>query len=155
MLSKALACFLLASGTLTPLNEDGYRELVAKYKNKVLLVSFWATWCEPCRVELPRLAALQRQLPARDFSLVTVSIDEPEQGDQARRLLTLRGPAYMATIQNRDAFINAVDPGWSGALPALFLYDRHGALVRAFTRDPDLNEVSRAVRKLIRNAVSP
>src|SRR5260370_22456699 len=48
---------------------------LAEYRGKVLLLNIWATWCLPCRVEMPSLERLHRQLAGSDFRLVSVSID--------------------------------------------------------------------------------
>ncbi len=44
-------------------------------KGKVLLLDFWATWCPPCRVEIPHLLAINRQFKNKDFILISVSLD--------------------------------------------------------------------------------
>jgi thiol-disulfide isomerase/thioredoxin len=144
---------LLAGAGLTPVDERGYRALIAEHGNKVLLVSFWATWCEPCRAEMPELAAMEREFPAKDFRLATVSIDEPEQADEARRVwgkAGFRGRGYIGNFADRNRFIDGVDTRWSGALPAAFLYDRAGRLVKAFTGDVDVREVKRGVGEALR-----
>jgi thiol-disulfide isomerase/thioredoxin len=46
-----------------------------KWKGRVVLVNLWATWCAPCRKEMPTLADLQKQLGSRDFEVVAVSVD--------------------------------------------------------------------------------
>ena len=66
----------LLAGQLTPLDQAGFAALINSHRGKVVLVDFWATWCDPCREELPKLVALSRKLP---FELITVSADEPEQ----------------------------------------------------------------------------
>ena len=48
----------------------------ADYRGKVVLLNVWATWCEPCRVEMPSLERLHRRLAGTDFRVVSVSIDE-------------------------------------------------------------------------------
>jgi thiol-disulfide isomerase/thioredoxin len=145
-----LFAFLLAA--LKPVDEAAYQPLVASHRGEVLLVDFWATWCDPCREELPKLAGLQAKLAARRFRLVTVSCDEPEQSEDAEKLLRsmrLREPFYLKRAENNDRFINSIDPQWSGALPALFLYGRHGRLVRSFVGEVELADVEAEIRKLL------
>ena len=150
-LAKGLLCLMAAAG-LQPVDEGRYRELVASQKGKVLLVDFWATWCDPCREELPQLAKLAARLPGRDFQLATISSDEPEQAADALKLLQadqIREPLYIKSAADNDHFINSIDPKWSGALPALFLYDRSGRLARSFIGEVEMKDVEAAVRKLL------
>src|SRR5882672_8901471 len=94
----ALVGMAQAQSKLTAVDETGYPKLVAGYKGKVLLVDFWATWCKPCRAEMPELAKLSKRLAARGFALVTVSSDEPEQEAAAANVLKndgVTGPAYL------------------------------------------------------------
>jgi thiol-disulfide isomerase/thioredoxin len=53
--------------------EDGAEMTLAAYEGKVLLVNFWATWCAPCRKEMPSLAALQDEFGVEDFAVVTIA----------------------------------------------------------------------------------
>ncbi len=50
------------------------------YKGKVVLLDFWATWCPPCRRELPNVVAAYTQYHDKGFEIVSVSLDEPRQG---------------------------------------------------------------------------
>jgi thiol-disulfide isomerase/thioredoxin len=158
---KRLAfAFLLTSAALwpagparlDPLDEAGFRQLLAASKGKVLLVNFWATWCAPCREEMPLLVKLEAAYRARGFRLVTVSADEPEDARQALEFLQKVGvpqPAYIKRAANDDKFITAVDAKWSGALPALFLYDKSGRKVRSFIGEADFKLLETEIRKLL------
>src|SRR3954468_13260269 len=55
---------------------DGKDVSLAQYKGKVVLVNFWATWCDPCRVEIPWLIEMQQKYSARGFTVLGVAMDE-------------------------------------------------------------------------------
>jgi thiol-disulfide isomerase/thioredoxin len=137
---------------LIPVNEGGFQKLVDSHKGKVVLYDFWATWCAPCRAEMPQLAVLQEKLRARGLQIVTISADEQDHKAAAEKFLAMfrvDGPAYLKQAEDDDRFINAIDPKWSGALPALFLYDRTGHKVRSFIGETDMAALETAVRKLL------
>jgi thiol-disulfide isomerase/thioredoxin len=96
---------------------------------RAVLVNVWATWCEPCRAELPGLVRFYQAHKARGLRLVMVSADG--EGDRAAVEAALRevgfdGPAFIKRGDD-DAFVNGIEPRWSGALPATVLYDGAGA----------------------------
>jgi thiol-disulfide isomerase/thioredoxin len=137
---------------LLPVDEAGYTKTLAARKGKVVLVNFWATWCEPCRQEMPALAKMAAALKAQGFELVTISADEPEDEKDAVAFLVkaqIQEPAYLKKVKNDDAFITQIDPKWSGALPALILYDRTGKKVKTWVGETDLKELEAAVKKLL------
>ena len=143
---------LLLAVNLLPVDETGYRKLIEANRGKVVLVDFWATWCEPCREEMPKLAALERSLRSRGFVLVTISADEPEQAGAADAFLKksgVRGRTYRRQVANDQQFIDSIDAKWRGALPALFLYDRSGTKVRSFIGETAEGEVEAAVKRLL------
>jgi thiol-disulfide isomerase/thioredoxin len=146
------AFFAPAQTKLTPLDEAAFRKLIAAGKGKVLLVDFWATWCKPCRAETPALVSLEAKLRARGFQLITVSADEPEQETAAAKFaseMRVPGTAYIRKAKDDDKFINFVDPKWTGALPAMFLYDRAGRKVKAYFGETPAKEIEAAVTKLL------
>ncbi len=143
---------LLAQGKLTPLDEGGFQKLIAANKGRVVLVDFWATWCKPCRAETPQLVALQNKLAARGLQLIAISADEPEQEASAAQFISsmrVPGTAYIRHAKDDEKFINFVDRDWSGALPALFLYDKTGRRVRSFIGETSMKDVEAAVAKLL------
>jgi len=114
-----------------PLPPAAYRfEVVAPNKGKVLLVNFWATWCEPCREEMPDLIRFFRDHRGNGLRLVLVSADDEEDRDKVARVLAEAGlPAdALSFIKRGDdmKFIDGLDRHWSGALPASFLFDGRG-----------------------------
>jgi thiol-disulfide isomerase/thioredoxin len=141
-----------AAGKLIPMDEAGFGKLVASQKGKVHLINFWATWCEPCRAEMPALAKIEAKLKAKGFVLTTVSADEPEDEAAARAFLkkaAINGSAYLKQVKNDDRFIASLEPKWSGALPALFLYDRTAKKAKSWIGESDLAQVEAAIAKLL------
>lgn len=137
---------------LDPLDETSFRRVVAAGRGKVVLISFWATWCAPCREEMPHLVRLESALRSKGFQLVTVSADEPEDAAEALAFLRKTGvppPAYIKQATNNDKFITAIDRDWSGALPASFLFDREGRKVRSFIGEVDIKILEAEIRKLL------
>ena len=144
---------LAAAQPLTSVDEAGFQKLVQSQKGSVLMVDFWATWCKPCRAEMPQLVKLAAKLKEKGVKMVTISADEPEAEATARKFLAEMGaaavPSYVKRPKDDDKFINAIDPKWQGALPALFLYDRTGKKVRAFIGESSMAEVEAAILKLL------
>lgn len=149
LLTAALA---LPPASLPPLDEATYPKIVAAQKGKVVLVNFWATWCVPCRAEMPQLVKMEARLKAKGFTLLTISADEPEQEAQALQFLAKNAvppPSYLKKAKDDDKFINFIDPQWSGALPALVIYDRTGKKVKFYVGETNLQEVEAAITKLL------
>ncbi len=141
-----------AAKTLTPLDEAAFRRLVAEHKGKVLLVDFWATWCAPCRDEMPKLVALYAAEKGRGLDFVTISCDDPEQEADALKFLDMHGatmPRYVKHAKSDDDFINSIDPKWSGALPGLFLFDREGRKAGSYIGETDIKALQGDVQRIL------
>ena len=146
-----LALLLFAAASLIPVDEAAFQKLVASHKGKVLVVNFWATWCAPCREEMPQLVALERRYAPKRVKLLLVSADEPGDEHAAREFLATQkapAPSYLKNTTNDDRFINSIDPKWSGALPATFIYDRTGRRVKTFIGETDMKDIEAAIRGL-------
>lgn len=152
VLLGALAGAVSAQGPLRPIDEKGYAQLVDSHKGNLLMVDFWATWCAPCREEMPLLLDLARKYRGKGLRLATVSCDEPEDRLKAAQFLAglkVTDESYVKQVTDDERFIGSVDGKWSGALPALFLYDRAGRPIRSFIGEADMSAVEQAIRKAL------
>jgi thiol-disulfide isomerase/thioredoxin len=148
----AAAGLLPGQAKLAPVNETSFAKMVATHKGKIVLVDFWATWCVPCRKEMPQLVKLSEQLRARGFDFVTVSADEPGKETAALKVLAenaVASPFYWKKAADDDKFYNAVDTNWSGEIPAMFIYDRSGKRVKSFLGETPVKDIEAAIQKLL------
>ncbi len=148
---SVLAAFFLAAASLSSLDEAAVQKLINANKGKALIVNFWATWCGPCRKEMPELIALEKKLAPKGVKLLLISADEPDDGDKAGEFLGSVGapkPWYIKEAKDDDAFINAFDTKWSGALPATFIYDRNGKRVKSFIGEVEMKDIEAVIGKL-------
>lgn len=99
----------------------------------VVIVNVWATWCLPCREEMPDILRLRRAYAARGLRLILVSGDFSADAEPAAAFLREQGVDFPTYLKNENdmEFINALDPHWSGALPVTFVYDGVGHLRRS------------------------
>jgi peroxiredoxin len=118
------------------------------------VLHFWATWCDACRDEFPRIRKVLNQLPARNVGVLLVSIDRPDKLDQVRRDLRRYGvsrlPAVVLDAPDPEPVAKAMgEPAWDGTLPSTFVFDGQGKLRKSFLGRTDaaaLEEALRAVR---------
>lgn len=129
-----------ASQHTVPLLDGGsakFNDLIGN--NKVVLINFWATWCGPCRREIPDLVALQRDLKDKGFEVVGLTVEDPVSDREAVQDFAKRlSINYKVGFSSKEMFFifNGADP--RGPIPQTFIFDRNGKLVdsvKGFRRD--------------------
>ena len=132
---------------LVPVSAADVRTLIARPGASATLVNVWATWCEPCRAEFPAMLRTVTARQARGVRLVLISADFAEQLPAAREFLRSHGVRDTSYIEAGEqmAFINSLEPRWSGALPATLVYDAHGRQVAFWEGAADSVRFSTAV----------
>lgn len=111
------------------LGPDERSYALGSFKGKVLLVNFWATWCAPCRHEMPSLNAVQKARQKDGIEVVTISIDRGD-GSKATRFMQDVGATDLTVYRepsNRMAGAFQVI-----AMPTTFLIDREGRVIGKF-----------------------
>lgn len=118
---------------------------------RAVLVNVWASWCEPCREELPELLRFYRDNRARGLRLVLVSADDEDQRAAVERLLADAGFDGPAFIKRGDdmAFIEGLDRHWSGELPSTFVFDGQGTKKLFWPGTITYRELGRRVGRLL------
>ena len=102
---------------------DGRHHELTDYRGKVLLVNFWATWCAPCREELPSLEQLRDALRGRPFEVLAVNVNE---GDSRVKRFLAEVPLRLPVLLDRNG---DAQRAWRvRGLPATFLLDPEGSI---------------------------
>ena len=114
------------------------------YRGKVVLLNFWASWCAPCLLEMPRFADWQRQYAQAGLQTLGVSMDdEPESARSLTRKLQVNYPVLMG-----DEHLGMLYGGILG-LPVTFLIDRRGVIRGRFQGEPDLSAIEVQIKDLL------
>ena len=148
-----------AAPLVSPLDEAGLAKLLRRTdapeaERRPLLVNFWATWCDPCREEMPDLVRIDEEFRALGLDFVLVSLDDIEEiAKGGPEFLTPmragRIPAYLLNANDPEAAITSVDPRWRGELPATFLFDREGRLAYKHTGRIKPPELRKAINETL------
>ena len=139
------------------IDTDGLKSLVTKQRSGPLLVNFWATFCDPCREEFPDLVKIDKDYRSQSLEFVTVSLDDVSdiKTEVPKFLETMKAtmPAYLLDVNDPEPAIKLMDPRWSGALPATFLYNEKGEEVFKHYGRVDPAELRSAIEKLVKKGV--
>ncbi len=103
---------------------EGRDVRLSDYEGKVVLLNFWATWCGPCKIEMPWFVEFQQKYKDRGFSVIAVSMDE-EGWDVVRPFLDDLKPNFPVVIGNDEM---GDEFGGVVALPTTFIIDKEGKI---------------------------
>ncbi len=134
------------------LDAQAYRKLLVQYHGKPLLVTFWATWCEPCRDEYPMLNELAKQYAPQGLKVVGVSMDDDGDLILMRRFLARYKPIfpnYRKRAGDEELFRQGVLPAWNGVLPASFWYAKDGRQIGHVFGEGTRDTYEAAIRTLL------
>lgn len=134
---------------------DGKKIKASDHLGKVMVISFWATWCPPCRKELPIIDNLQR-IAGKD-KLTVIAINYGENGSKYRRFIKSIGEANLTFSRDRNMRIGQRDFGVEG-IPHMVMVDHEGKVAQVHsgygdeTIDNIVNEINELFRKQAANS---
>ena len=130
-------------------DEAGTGHSLAEFRGRGVVLNFWATWCAPCKVEMPSLSRLQAALGGGDFAVVPVSLDRTGP-DAPRKFLASNNLGNLPLLVDASAsFGNKIG---AGGLPATLILDREGREIARLVGPAEWD--SPAAQDIIRAAIA-
>jgi len=123
---------------------DGKTVSLSDFKGKVVVLDFWATWCPPCRMEIPHFIALQKQYASQGMSVVGISLDESP--DAVVAFAKKEGINYPIVMGDEKV---VADYGNIEAIPTTFIIDQNGKIVNKYVGYTEPDVIENDVKKLL------
>src|SRR6202158_4236841 len=133
---------------------DGSQATIAQYKGKVVLVNFWATWCQPCKIEIPWMIEFQKKYSSRGFTILGVSMDEDgkkainpflekERFDVDGKKEAMNYPTLLGNDSIADKF------GSIMGLPTSMLFTRDGKKIKTIVGLVNHDDIAKSIEGLL------
>jgi len=124
------------------MDTEGNKVHLNKFKGKWLVLNFWATWCEPCREEIPELNQFAKD--NKDITLIGIAIDDMEAIEKFQKDTPIE---YLSLVSNMDGVKLSQSLGnIKGVLPFTVIIDSSGNTVKSFYGKVKIPELNQAVR---------
>jgi thiol-disulfide isomerase/thioredoxin len=109
---------------------NNQRAQLSDYKGKVVLLDFYATWCEPCRAETPHLVQLQQQYAAQGFQVIGLNVGGADDRREVPAYAKQFGIQYLLAVPDDELTDSYLADNQN--IPQTFLFDRDGNLIKRF-----------------------
>ena len=136
-----------AAPELSLQNINGETESLADYRDKIVLVNNWATWCPPCKAEMPTLVAYHNEHTADGFSVIAIEAGEPV--DIVTQFVQSFGMNFPVWLDSNGESLQAFG---NGSLPNSYVIDRTGTIRYAWTGEISMTMLEKYVTPLIEEA---
>jgi thiol-disulfide isomerase/thioredoxin len=132
---------------------DGNRTRLSQYQGRIVVLNFWATWCGPCKEELPRLGRLAQQYAQENVAFVLVSIDEPKKLPSVREFVAQQKVALPVWVGSSPEQLE--DLSGTNIVPATLIIDQKSEIVRSINGEAQEQDVKEAVDWLLAGRTGP
>ncbi len=133
---------------------DDLKKLRTNPTDKILLINFWATWCGPCLTEMPAIEETFRMFRRRDFDLVTVAANYPDEKAGVLKVLGQQHASSRNLLFASDdtyAMQAAFEPSWEGGVPFTMVIAPGGKVIYQKQGEADILEIRRAILAHLEN----
>jgi peroxiredoxin len=115
-------------------------QTLSQHRGKVVLVNFWATWCQPCMVEMPHLEAMWKEFGPKGLVVLGISADAARDAGKVKPLITTKGVTYPVLLDPQTTVVSMYNP--SKTMPFNVLVGRDGSIASVHSGYNPGDEVS-------------
>ena len=151
LLGMRFASIGRAAPEMVGVDLEGEPMRLSDYRGKVVLVSFWATWCSPCMKFIPHERELAERLKDQPFAIVGVNADDDEEpAAHAVKKYKISWPSFRDARPGKES----ISDEWHALYPTLYLIDHEGIIRKRWTGAPAPAELNRMVDELVAAALA-
>ncbi len=131
---------------------DGKTLKLSDFKGKGVIVNFWATWCPPCRAEIPDMVELQKEYESKGFSFIGIAVSDQEEKVKAFvESQKMNYPVAMGTPELAMSYGKFTKEGTIRGIPTSFVINGKGEIVDYFVGGRDKANFAEAIKKALAN----
>ena len=109
---------------------DGKEVKLSTFKGKVVMVNFWATWCGPCKIEMPHLDKMDREFQDQGFEVISISTDDARAASKVKPLIKRGGYGFTVLLDKDTTVVAQYNP--AKTLPYNALIGRDGRIHKVY-----------------------
>ncbi|MFV0541180.1 MAG: TlpA family protein disulfide reductase [Aestuariibaculum sp.] len=131
-------------------NQHGKEYKFSDFKGKVIYIDVWATWCAPCKQQIPYLKQLEKELHGKNIEFISISVDKPKDYEKWKKYVNNQQLTGVQLI-SEDAFNTSIAKDYKiNAIPRFLLFDTEGKIVDANAKRPSDPELKKQLLSLLK-----
>ena len=149
LLLSSIAYAADAASDFTLRSIEGDQVTLSQYKGSVVVVSFWATWCGPCKEEMPHLEAMYKAKKDEGLQVLSISTDDARSASKVKPYIKKNGYTFPVLLDKDSSVIGTYNP--AKTLPYTVVVDRQGNVAKVHTgyNPGDEKELAKLVDELL------
>lgn len=128
-------------------NENGVSQALSQYKGKIIVLNFWATWCAPCREEMPELSQLYTEYKSKNVVVLGIAVDELALVKEFSLATPVSYPLFAAENDGMNLGVNLGND--KGVLPYTVIINADGSVVKTFFGRINKSLISSTMKPLL------